>query len=420
MRRLALATALLLAAATLGAVELDFIAVGQGTFTEGTQQYAGELEAVATQQFDQDNVVTARARGSLDASGAPDLSLLQLEYAGDFPTADGAAVVNVLAGRRAVVENSGFLAPLTLDGVTLGYKMPGLIIQGLATTTALLRPEESLLLTASDRADAADDSLFFGPQRYLAGLFLVLPETVGTANIYVQYLAQIDGRGFTAETGDDLYNSHYLISGVIGPLAPRLFGSLFAMGNYGHAEVAGTGATHYIGYGARAELRSFIPTVGRPTGTVSVLFASGDRDGAVASPPSGEVTTLFAPGPYRAPWKLADIPVANVIATTVRGTFLPLDWASDRAVRRTRIVASTTAIFRPWSIDPGAAGVDPSAESGWYGTELEASLRLEPFTDLDIRTTGAIFLPVGSDMGGVYPAGSRGSWRITIDATLAF
>lgn len=419
MRRLACAATLLLLTIALPALELDFLAFGEATFSEGAQRYAGRLDAVITQQFTQDQVLSAAVRGSLDSDSNTDLALTRFEYVGDFPTADGSAVVNITAGRSTIAESSGILAPLTLDGVKVGYKMPGFVVQGLAATT-LLRPEESLLLTASDLSEAADESRFFGPQRYIGGIFLTFPETIGTLNIFTEYLAQIDGRGFVATAGDELYTSHYLISGVVGPLSPRVFGSLFAIGNYGTVEAVGTGTTRYIGYGARAEVRSFIATTGLPTGAASLFFASGDRDGALSSPPSGQTTTLFAPGPYRAPWTLAEIPVANVIAGTLRGSFLPLGWATDPAVRRTRVAARTTTIFRPWEIDPGAAGVDPAAGSGFYGTELSAALLVEPFIDLDIRATGVIFLPVGSDIGGVYPAGSRGSWRISVDAALAF
>lgn len=418
MKRFAIVLTALIFTTTVSAVELDFRATGATEFLEGAQTTSGAADIVLSRRFTQDQTLTLRVEGTVDNAGALDLFLRELTYRGDFPQSGRTGVLSLTAGRTQVSDVSGLIAPLTVDGLIVGWRIPGLVLQGVAATTALLRPQESLLLTATDQSEAG---ALLGPQRYVGGVFLTLPETFGTANLYAHYLTQLDGRALLAPpAGAELYTSHYLVTGVIAPLASRLFASGFLYGNLGINELVGSGTTTYLGYGARAEVRSFLPVSGRPVGTASVLFASGDNEGALSATPSGELTTLFAPGPYATPWTLAQVPLANVIAGTLSGSFLPFDWSDDPAVRRTQLSARTTALYRPWSIDPGAAGVDPSATGGWYGTELAATLVLKPFTDLDIRGTGAIFLPVRSDNGGVYAASTRGSWRVSVEATLVF
>jgi len=348
-RRRTLLLSLLLSgiALTLYSVEVDFSTTGRLLLIENDQQFSADGRVTLAHRFSQDHRITARGLGTVSGEEDANAFLTLFEYRGVFPLASGNGIITMVAGRTEVVELSGFLAPLTLDGIVIGFQRPGFIVQGLATTTAILRAEESLILTGADAIDAADPNRYFGPPRFVSAIVFLLPETVGRLNLSLQYINQLDGRVLVgADPGDDLYTSHYVTLGVESPLAPEIFGSLHLMGNFGATTVEGIGTSNFIGYGARAQLRSYLPAAQRPAGRLALYFASGDGNTGGFPSFSGDITTSFAPGPYAVPWQFTGIPFANVVAAELSGSLLPLSWADDAGIRRTRLTGDATQIGR--------------------------------------------------------------------------
>ncbi|MFP4550819.1 MAG: hypothetical protein ACLFNT_08450 [Spirochaetales bacterium] len=416
-----LALLLLVAATTLYAVEVDFSTTGRMLLIEDDQQFSADGTITLSHRFTQDQKITAQGLGTVSTEEDPNAFLTLFEYQGAFPLSENSGVIKLIAGRTEIVELSGFLAPLTLDGFVVGFQRPGFIVQAVATTTVLLRPEESLVLTAADAIEAEDPDRFFGPSRFVSGLIFLLPETVGRLNLSLQYINQLDGRAlFGADPGDDLYTSHYLTMGVESPLGPDIFGSLQLIGNLGTVEVEGIGRSTFVGYGARGQLRSYLPAAQRPTGQLSLYFASGDGSSAAFPELSGDVSTSFAPGPYNVPWQFTGIPFANIVAAELGGSLLPLSWANDAGLRRTRLAGDTTLLYRPFDEDMGVAGTDPTSDRGFYGVLLNAEFVFSPFVDLDVTAGGDIFLPSESTNGGLFLPGSERSWRMVVEGTLRY
>jgi hypothetical protein len=252
-------------------------------------------------------------------------------------------------------------------------------------------------------------------------VIFLLPETVGRLNLSLQYINQLDGRVLLgADPGDDLYTSHYVTVGVESPLGPDIFGSLHLMGNYGALAVEGLGTSSFVGYGARAQLRSYLPAEQRPTGRLALYFASGDGDTGGFPSFSSDISTSFAPGPYAVPWEFTGIPFANVIAAELAGSLLPLTWAEDEGIRRSRLAGEAMLLYRPFDEDMGVIGIDPTADRGYYGVLLNSAFVLAPFVDLELTASGDIFLPVESTNGGLFLPGSERSWRVLFEGTLRF
>lgn len=411
----ALRTIVAIALVTIVAVGLPAIEVdGESTLSTASGASgtvvggSGELSLI--RRFGQDARLVATGGGAVDSEADGHVYLRRAEYEQTFSGAEGRRITRLAIGRGAIAARTPLLAPLAGDGLEASVRVPGFGIDASARTLALVQPDRSLLLSASD---VAGRSKRFGPNRFLTTFTLLAPERVWRTNLALEYLGQLDGRALTdPEPGEDIAHAHYVSALIDAPLGTRLFASASLTGSRGLYRVVAEGATRTLSMIARAQARGYAPGRVRPRGTIGVLYASGRGQEAVLPDPNDTAPPGSLPGPFVPPWTLAPLPLQNVVSVTADASIAPIAGTTLRG--RAALLAKPA---------PGAFGI-PNLRSGdatgLYGSELELEALFEPFRDLESMVRGAIFLPDTSEKSGVFTRRTAAKWTIEGSVTLAW
>jgi hypothetical protein len=353
------------------------------------------------------------------------LDVDSLKIAGDFPLqGTRPSLFTFTVGRFPLADFSRQVLDTTIDGMELRWRGARLNATLAAAFTGLeLEPASSVNMTWAD----INSTSAFAPPRVVEMLELHFPELFLRQDLLVAVLAQQDLRsqdqpGIQPEGPapevvgrGGLLSTEYLGLSLRGPLSGSLYYDVFAYLGTGrtlsYIEATSTYSYEWLvsaltGGGlryfreqwlnSRVELR-FLLATGDTDYTVQ--FTEGNRDGLAATfvpITPAELALVFSPK------------AGNLALLSLSYSIKPIE------ILQTGL---TAAVFvRPTLGLISDSQVDKTSDSRYLGSEIDATAKLRPWSDLGMALSLGIFLP-----GGAFPAGERDSrFRGRLEISLSF
>lgn len=349
----------------------------------------GELLQVTDKGGSLDLTAQGSYRYTVERPYIFDLDLLR--FVGVFPEALGTGTaVELKLGRLSFSDETRLILDHTLDGVQVNFVFSGFQIRlAGAYSGLLLNPSSNVRISADDLSESADNSVFFGPRRIIAQLFL------GSDGLGLEGLAQFDMRGTGAT---ETINTQYL--GIVGVprLAPGLYLDYNLTASYGQSNVAGTTTnilSALVGLGFRiygeqfAASKAHLKAVYATGFTPLVLLLNNlslDNFRPINQPTIGLV---FSPQ------------LANLIVVDFAYSLRPFFGNPSSLLANIEPMVGARAFFRdpvPLLLAGSAAdilvqGLNPGSNALYLGTEIDAGIAARLFSDLGISVTGGLFVP---------------------------
>ena len=375
----------------------------------------GELFQATDQGGSLDLIAQGSYRYTADRPFIVDLDLLR--FSGLFPSALGAGTaVELKAGRLNFSDATKLILDQTLDGVQINFLFSGFQIRlAGAYSGLLLNPSSNVRISADDYLEVNDNSVFFGPKRFITEAF------IGSDGFAVQALAQFDMRG---NTGTEIINTQYL--GIVG--TPRLSSNFYLpyhlTASYGQSTV-GSKTTNLISALAGLGVQFYAEELAASRAHVQVTYATGFTpvvlllnnisfdDFRPISPPT--IGLVFSPR------------LANLLYLDVGYSFRPFVNNPSSIVSNIEPLVAARVFFRdplPLLLSGAAADIlvndlNPNSKALYLGTEVEAGVVARLFSDLGLSIRGAVFLPsTGSTAAFTSNRGIGYALKIDVSAAL--
>lgn len=349
----------------------------------------------------------------LDAQGAvgfepgeelfPDLEVLSVS--GRSPIADGVAGYEF--GRTVLDIGDGLLVNHPADALLLEYGRDPVSIRFGAGYFGLLRKESvSLISSASDQIESADEDQFFAPRRIVSFLEAGFPELLGLQSLSLTYARQDDLR----DTPDgELLDTQYIVASVSGPLSGSWYYRVLGMGglldNQGRATLPETRTGYF--YFADLSLDWFPAAHTRVA--LGVRLGSGEDGDVVAyapisEPPNG---TVFQPG------------LGNVAKIGLSLDHRVFANANEEALRGLSLGFDAAAYMRPTDAPIRETGLSSTAGAGYLGTEGLIRAAFRPFSDVGMTAQGGVFIPRRGSEGFEEDTRGEVQWMARVEFSLA-
>jgi hypothetical protein len=341
------------------------------------------------------------------------LELNTLQYSGQFfLSGKTPGILNIKAGRTSFSDFSGKVFSHSGDGISLGLDYPGINISLFGVYAGLLQqPSNGILMTQSDVADSAVDPVpLWGPlgvPRAIEGLAFTFPAPIPDHTLLLSGIFQQDFRsdGRLADGGNRM-NTYYAGLGLMGPIVPSLYYSLYGYGNTGSY-----GSETILAFLAGGGINYFIPTFLSSRLTLDALYSSGDEDHA--SFYEGNqfgYSTAFVPVTSAPAGSVFTAQQTNLFYVSSSYSAKPFSGSVHKGLANFLAMAKGTVFFRstPGAISTG--NTDTDREGLYLGTEADLNLVLRPASDLGLTLGGGIF----------FPSANMASQAVQVKGTAAF
>jgi len=356
-------------------------------------QYKGALWGELFQETSKGGSLDLTAQGSYrytaDRPYIFDLDLLR--FKGLFAAALGeGTAIELTAGRFEFNDTTRLILDQTLDGIRVNFQFSNFQIRLAGSYSGfILNPSSNVRISADDIAETNDNSVFFGPKRLIAQVFL------GSYGFGLEGLAQFDMRGSGAA---EIINTQYL--GIVGVprLTPGLYLDYNLTASYGQDTVAAK-TTSILSALAGFGFRLYSEQLADSRAHLKVTYASGftpvvlllnnlsvDNFRAISQPTIG---LAFSP------------PLANLLYVDFGYSFRPFANNTSAILSNIQPMVGARAYFRdpvPFFLTGTAASIqvtdlNPGSNALYLGTEISAGVAARPFSDLGLSVSGAVFVP---------------------------
>jgi hypothetical protein len=349
-----------------------------------------------------------------------------LSLTGTFPGALGDnSLVTFQAGRFWFSEFSGYVLDHNADGLSLEMSYPGIIAMVSAGYTGLLFGESSSVILS--KADSSKDDVLFAPPRILEAGALLFPELFWGQDLVVSFLAQQDMRNqeeLIAEgeeteivgKGGRVHTQYYGL-GMSGPISASVYQDVFFYLSTGSTlsyladASSGTGYSYsyqpILSYLFGGGIRYFNEGALYSKIELNILFSSGDADYSFflegnTDGRAGNFTVISQPT-----FGLVFSPqLGNVFLAELSYSFKPFARSQYPRMQNLQTMVNAYGFFRSTAGVISEGGIDPSSDSLYLGTEVDAILNFRPFSDLGISLAGGIFFP-NNGSGGAFLKAER-------------
>ncbi len=189
---------------------------------------------------------------------------------------------------------------------------------------------------------------------------------------------------------DDRIHSEHIGFGLRGALAPSLYQNLFLYLNRGHGKYAT--AALLFGGGLSYYNQDFYFTRVRARG----LYSSGDNDhnifygGYGGEGISSHFITLSASPQFGIVFSPQ---IGNISLGELSFSMRPFSKTNSRSLEKFQTTLTAITFFRNTGGAISEAGIDPTSDESYLGSEIDLSLQFRPLSDVGITLSGGLFLP---------------------------
>lgn len=388
----------------------------------------------------------AAARQTLEPVFAADVEKLYLQYdeaiAADRP--GGLLAAQARLGRFSLSEPTGQVLRHTVDGFTILFDgLGGRYSLGWGYIGFLNKEFSSIQLSERDSLDAEDTDRMWAAPRLLAVGSAEFPALGGAQRLALGLVAQTDlrNRGELVSDGDlpsnvstpgGYLNTQYLAASLDGPLGEtgRVFYRLGYVFNTGSTlstisetdSLDPSGTTYryrrILAHGAELGLDWFGGGPRAMTLRVAGRLGSGDSDydRYVEGNTSG-YATQYLPVTGATSGLVMGLEAGNATTAELGWSIRPFG-GSRNALRSLQLELSGFVFLRTSGEGPvSASRIDAERSGAYLGSELNASLRWRPTSDLGIGLSGG-YLVANPDV--VADGSDDQAYLVRLDASLSF
>lgn len=338
--------------------------------------------------------ISAQASYTFDIERSFFLTLDLLRFGGEF-LFPGRFIIAFDAGRFRFTEFSGKVLSHTADGIYYAMGFPfGDVSLSVGYTGLLQVPESTIVMSDSDAADRQiDPPPAFGPSappRLFEAAEIQLTELFLLQTLTVSILFQQDLRGparFTS--GGGKVHTNYMGVGFTGPVLPFLYYDYFL-----YLGMTTTQVRTSAGLCTGAGLDLYLPDLLNGHVYIDILFASGNDDAdSFYESTTGTGLGPFLPVSYQ-PAGLVFVPQLSNIFFSVFGFSLkPFSMFSHRSLKNILFDISIIPFMRPTRGPVSTPGLIQGSDKLYLGTELDISIRANPFNELGLGYGMGFFFP---------------------------
>lgn len=278
--------------------------------------------------------------------------------------------ITLNAGRLPVSDSTGKILNQPLDGFELqGIKAFGNFSFFAGYTGLLNARQETILMTADDRADCVTDDIYaLGAKRVVAKASIQIPELIAGADLIIEALGQYDLRDSLESDAAETIHTGYGTLIVSGPASPTVFYTLGATFQTGVLDSDDTYSEHAIMGLGRIDV---FPSKQLSFST-EVIYTTGEDD----------FFSFFLPITYQNAGTLFSYGYSNVMKGSAGLQYNPMDMLN--------VNAGIAVFMYPKEID---------TEDGLYrATEASAGITYKLYSDLKLRFDGTLLFPKDEDM----------------------
>ncbi|ULQ59580.1 hypothetical protein K7I13_14110 [Brucepastera parasyntrophica] len=270
------------------------------------------------------------------------------------------------AGRLPVRDATGILLNQSVDGADFRMSMPFGNMALFAGYTGLLNARKTgALMTADDYADYVSDKIYaLGAQRIIGKFTLHIPELAGSTDLIIEILGQYDMRDIIQSDYSELVNTIYGTISLTGAITNSLYytltggvqGGILDTKTEQYSEIAALGLANLM----------FFPVINNQF-FLEFLYTTA---------PNKVLTTLL-PITFQNAGTIYSMGYENLMKATLGWIFTPFSFLN--------FDVDAKLFMYP--------GKQDNVESLYIGTEVNAGVTWEVFSDLRVRFEAGIFLP---------------------------
>lgn len=354
----------------------------------------------------------------------------------------GPARLDIMAGRFVGTDITGYVLNHRMDGARLDFGYPGADLSlTVGYTGLLLKPNSTVIMSHLDTVNEGLSSVVLGSPRLVGSLSLTFPQlfafqTLGLDLVYQKDLHQGDQVVKAGETTLDpnrggLLDTQYIGLQIGGPMTPTFFYNAFGYLNIGSTlsfvsdSTSPSGSSYeyrpVLAYAAGLKFDLY-PSFMRSHFGLEGFFSSGDSDATAYNEGNTNGTsTTFVPISQDTNYAIVYAPqLGNLMRAGVNFSIKPFSTSSSDWLRTFQAEVKAFGFFRPVTTqNVSAGGAVPGVGGPYIGSEVDAYLRVRPYSDFGLELSGGVFLP-NAGSGQPFPAGEPVSFRTALNGVITF
>lgn len=314
----------------------------------------------------------------------------------------------VKAGRFRASDFSGYVFKNKVDGISALVNIPLLNANAVLGYNGLLFKESSsVVMTEDDILDLSDSNKLFSSPRIIGGINILFPELFLKQDLNASFWTQFDLRPYL-QSGAKGYFSQYYGLGLSG----NVIGSLYYNSSFyfetGSSYSLTVGYSYIFSYMGNAQLSYYMEELLSSRVKLNFFYSSGDKD-YTASFYNGNTagfSTMFMPISTSVFAKVFSPQPGNIFSIKADYSIKPLSFLKVKMLKNIQTVVSALSFFRSTTGAISESGINSDSASLYLGTEVDAAVNANLFSDLSIFLSGGVFFP-NNVSGGAFSNMSR-------------
>jgi len=355
---------------------------------------------------------------------------------------DGPSHFGYQVGRIAAADMSGYVMNGLFDGMTftLAYPSVEFTLSG-GYTGLTLKPDSTVIMSRLDSTDLSNNSVILGPPRIVGSLEVRFPHLFALQSVSVDAIAQKDlhspgdliSAGTTSQnvSSSGAVDTGYFGVQLAGPLTSTLFYSAFSYLNIGQTLSFVANATSPTGnsyqyepilaYAGGLSLDLYPGFLGSHFG-LSGLYSTGDNDAnAYLDGNTSGASNTFIPINQRQYSLIFTPQLGNSILLGLQFSLKPFSGSSSAWLKSLQGEVKAFGYLRPATSEPTSVGATVASPGDPYlGTEIDAYLRVRPYSDLGFELQSGMFMPNKGQNGTPFPQTEPIAFRIGLRGVMSF
>ncbi len=365
---------------------------------------------------------------------------------------NGPAKFTFNMGRLFISGPTGNVLSTRVDGISLIFGYPNSQAKiNLGYTGFLLKPTSGIVMSQVDVAAQSDTNVTLGSPRIVGDIELSIPDLVARQGVTLAVLFQQDmhptssfiapGTEALQPSGGGRLDTQYFGMQLAGPLASGLYYALYGYLNTGSilsyvpdANSSSGKSYQYepiLAYLGGFNVTFFPANFLQSRILLRGVYSSGDADstGYYGGNTAGNSTT-FVPISQSQFALIFNPQLGNSANGELNFSFKPFSGLTGKAISSLQTELKSVAFFRTTfsagtnvGAPVSAAGLLPNSTAAYLGTEVDATLRLFPLSDVGLAISGGAFLPNVNNTTetlGAFPNGTQPALMAQVSLSLTF
>ncbi|MCD6396834.1 MAG: hypothetical protein J7L71_04800 [Spirochaetaceae bacterium] len=325
-----------------------------------------------------------------------DIDYLKIENKSVLP-------LNYTIGRFSTSDSSKYIFSHKMDGVSLVYNLPSVVISAKAGYTGLLfNSSSNIEMTLADQTGTSYSGIdqTFASPRIVGGLQAFFPELYLKQDFKADLWMQMDMRPDSDLTAGGKLDTQYFGVTLSGPIVPALYYDSFAYLGTGKSNSGIAESYSVLSFLGSAGLRYYMENFLFSRISFRFLYSSGDSDSKSSflegnasgnsnnfTPISGKTLSLiFSPT------------LGNIFLTQLSYSLKPFSNSKNKTLGNIQFELTNINFFRSTTGLISESGINSASNALYLGTEIDGTVNYRPFSDLGVSLSTGVFIPNnGSD-----------------------